>query len=103
AAVPAVRVLHPHQFEILLPVRPLLLQRQVAEADLDPLDGAAVAEPGLLHVPQILVAGYGAGPQRPAFDGPEQVGLPPRLDPGRYQIAHAETLEKASEYRHDGL
>src|SRR5688572_2985173 len=34
--VASVRVLHADELEILLPVRPLLVQRHVAEADLDP-------------------------------------------------------------------
>src|SRR5258707_1312203 len=47
AARAGVGVLHLDQFEVLLPVRPLLGQRRGAEADLDPLDGTIVAQAGV--------------------------------------------------------
>src|SRR5262249_25717305 len=87
-AVPAVRVLDAHQLEVFLPVRPLFLQRLSAEADLDPADAAVVAQPGLLHVPHVFVAGHGPLARGAVFDGQQQVGFAAGFDTRGYQIAH---------------
>src|SRR4051812_1595515 len=50
AVLARVSILHAHQLEIFLPVRPLLFQRGGAEAALDPADGAVVAQPRVGHV-----------------------------------------------------
>jgi hypothetical protein len=50
-------VLHLHQFQVLLPVRPLLFERGRTVADFDPAGRAVGAKPGFLHVAEVLGPG----------------------------------------------
>src|SRR4051794_7432364 len=68
ALVPMMRILHADQLEILLPVRPLLRHRDVAEAAFAPAEGSIVPQPRIGHVPQILPARARAPPQPAALD-----------------------------------
>ena len=72
-ALPAVvRILHLHQFEVLLPIGPLLFQGSRTVADLNPAGSTVRAKPGFLHVSQILAACYGASAQCSVFNRPEK-------------------------------
>src|SRR5882757_9637803 len=64
AAAARVRVLHPVQHEVLLPVGPLLRERRRAKTRLDPPHSAIVADPRRLHVGEILAAGNRAPAER---------------------------------------
>ena len=51
------RILNAQELKILVPVRPLFLQRRIAEAALDPRGHAAFIQARLHHVVQIFIAG----------------------------------------------
>lgn len=51
-----VRVFDAKEFEILLPVRPLLIERRGAEAGFHPFDDAVCVDPRLPHVVEVFVA-----------------------------------------------
>src|SRR5439155_17218450 len=71
-----VRVLYSHEIEILLPMRPFLLQRRRAEAHLDPLHAAVLELTRLIHVSQILIARDRSFAERAVIDRTrEAVGL----------------------------
>ena len=83
AALPSrMGVLHALQLEVLLPVRPLFVQRLGAEADLDPARGAVVAQPGVGHVAEVFAAGDRAGAERPGVDRVEQRRFAAGFDAG---------------------
>jgi hypothetical protein len=84
------RVLHLHQLEELLPIRPLFVQRLAAVADFHPANRAVAADPGVGHVPQILPVGHRAAAQRAVFDRLEQRLLAAGSDAGGDQVAHRE-------------
>jgi hypothetical protein len=50
-------ILNPCQFEILLPIRPLFLERRGTVANLNPAGGTVRAEAGVSHVAQVLAPG----------------------------------------------
>ena len=60
AAATVVRVLHPCQIEILLPVWTFFLKRRGTIADLDPSNRFARAKSGILHVSDVFAFGNGA-------------------------------------------
>ena len=57
---PRVGIFDVDELEVLLPVRPLLLEGLRTEADFHPLCASIGEESRLLHVVQVLVAGDGA-------------------------------------------
>jgi hypothetical protein len=69
------RILHFDQFEVLLPIRPLLFQGNRTVADLNPAGSTVRAKPGFLHVSQVLAAGYGASAQSSVFNRLEKILL----------------------------
>ena len=85
------RVLNAQELKILLPVRPLFLQRRIAEAALDPRGHAAVIQARLLHVVQIFTAGDRAATKCPFINGTKKGGFLARFDLRPYEIAHRKT------------
>ena len=81
-------VLHPDQVKVLLPVRPFLGQRDVAEADLNPLGLAVLEQAGLPHVANVLISSYRARPEGAVLDRPEQVGFLAGFQAGGDQVTH---------------
>jgi hypothetical protein len=75
------RVLHACEFEEGFPVGPFFGKRQIAEANLDPLDPAVVVDAGIVHVSQILRPRDRPSPQTAVLDGPEKLDFLPRLTP----------------------
>src|SRR5437870_1740709 len=57
ALTSVVCILHPRQFEILLPIRLLFQQRRRTVANFHPARSLIRTQPRLLHVPQILALG----------------------------------------------
>src|SRR5882724_1162906 len=88
AAAPMVGVLHPDELQVLLPVGALLVERLVAEADLDPAQGAVAGAARLRHVAQILVPRHGALAQGAVLDRLEQGLFPAGAYTRRHQIPH---------------
>jgi hypothetical protein len=82
------RILDLDQFEVLFPVRSLFREGCRAKADLNPSGGAVRAKTGVLHVPQILAAGYGTFAQGSLLNRLEKGPLAAWPDTGAYQIAH---------------
>lgn len=83
------RVLHLYQFEVLLPIRPLLFEGGRTEADLNPAGRAVRAKPGFLHISQVLAAGDGTFTQSSVFNCLEQGSLVARPDTCAHQVPHA--------------
>lgn len=69
----SVRVLNLHQVKILVPVRPLFLQRRAAKADFHPAGRAIGKDPGILHVADVLVASDGTGTERSTLNCLQQL------------------------------
>ena len=95
------RILDLDQFEVLLPVRPLLLQGCWAVADLNLAGRAVRAKPGFLHVAQILAAGYGTLAQGSLLNRLEKGPLAAWPDTSAYQIPHAVPILCAPEVAKD--
>src|SRR5580704_14555784 len=73
SAPPAVvRILHLHQFEVLLPIGPLLFQGSRTVADFNPAGSTVRTKPGFLHISQVLAACYRASAQSSVFNRPEK-------------------------------
>jgi UDP:flavonoid glycosyltransferase YjiC (YdhE family) len=83
-------VLHADEFEELFPIRQLLGERRVAEADFDPFRRDVRAQTGRFHVAQVFIAGNGAGAERAGFDRPHQGSFFAGPNSGSDQIAHGE-------------
>src|SRR5262245_30912899 len=81
-------ILNAHQVEVLLPVGPLLVERDVAKANFDPANGSVVAQPCVGHIAQILIACNGAIAQPARLDRLEQFALSTRFDSGSDEITH---------------
>ena len=71
------RILHLDQLELLLPVGPFFLQWSRTGADLNPAGRAVLAKPGVLHVAQMLAAGYRTFAQGSLLDRLEKDRSPP--------------------------
>src|SRR5687768_14625855 len=82
------RILHLHQLEILLPIRPLFLQRRGTETDFHPADAAVAADAGVGHVAEVFIARHRAAPKGLVLDGAEQVLLLSLLHTRGDQITH---------------
>lgn len=73
AAVTAgMSIFHAQQVEVLLPIRPLLLQRCAAKTHFHPLRRVIAGQPGLLHVTDVFVACYRSLAQRAKVDRAQQ-------------------------------
>src|SRR6059058_642742 len=83
-----VGVLHAQQLEILFPVRPLLVERYIAEADLDPADRAVVAQAGIGHVAEIFVARHRTATESTVLDCAQQRRFTAWPDAGGDEVAH---------------
>jgi len=62
-------ILHSDEFEIIFPVRALLLKGRGAVADLDPAGRLVGKQPRIVHVAEVLTLRYRAFAQRTAIDG----------------------------------
>src|SRR4051812_14295899 len=89
---PRMRVLHAHEFKILLPIRALLLEWNFAKTDLHPKCGAIVGHTRALHVVKIFVTRNGAFAETTVFDGLEQRRFPAGFYPCSNEVSHAEIL-----------
>ena len=88
-AFPAIMcVLHSRQLEIPLPIGALFLQWCRAIANLHPADRIVLAQPGLLHVAQILALGDRALTQGSVLDCFQQVLFAAALHARPDQITH---------------
>jgi len=94
------RILHLDQLEVLLPIGPLLFEGSRAVADLNPAD-AVRAKPSVLHVSQVLAAGYGTLAQGPVCDRLKKGLLGAWPDTGAHQISHAVPILGAAEVAED--
>src|SRR5215831_1602912 len=88
ALAPIMRILHPRELEVLVPVGPLFEKRRRAVTHLHPAGSLIREEPRILHVAQILAFGYRALTESFLLDGLEQVGLAAWLDTAPHQVAH---------------
>jgi hypothetical protein len=84
------RILHLDEFEVLLPIRPLLLEGGWTEADLNPSGRTVRAKAGVLHIPQILAAGYRTFAKSSLLNRLEKGPL--AAWPGAHQVPHAVSI-----------
>jgi cyclase len=82
-------ILNARQLEILLPIRPLLLQRRWAITNLDPSREPIGTRPRIAHVTQVFAPGNRTPSQRSVVDGAKQRILTPRPYSRSYQIPHS--------------
>ena len=82
------RILNAQELKILVPVRPLFLQRRIAEAALDPRGHAAFIQARLHHVVQIFIAGDRAATESPFINSVKKGGFFAGFDLRLYDIAH---------------
>ena len=85
-----VRVFHAEQFKVLLPVRTLFVEWRRAETGFNPVRGAVIADPSLLHVVNIFIAGNGAATERSIRNGIAQSLLPSTLHASFDQVTHGQ-------------
>jgi len=69
AAASCVSILNLQEFEILFPVWALLREGSRTITHFNPLNGAVIELPRFLHIPKVLVAGYGASAEGAVFNG----------------------------------
>src|SRR5262250_3374163 len=68
AAASGVRILNSQEFEVLFPVWTFLREGSRAVTHFNPLNGAIIELPRFLHIPKVLVAGYGASTESAIFN-----------------------------------
>jgi len=83
-----VRVLDAREFEILLPVRALFLQRGGTVADLDPARESGGVDASVVHVAQIFAACDGAASERSVVDRLGECLFAALPDAGANEVAH---------------
>jgi len=82
------RVLDPHQIEVLLPIRTLFLQRCRTIANLDPPRRLVRAKPRVVHVAQVLAFRDGTLAKTFVFNGLQQIAFATRFNAGSNKITH---------------
>jgi hypothetical protein len=92
AAASGVSVLNFQEFEIPFPVWTLLREGSRAVTHFNPLNGAVIELPRFLHIPKVLVAGYGASAESAVFNGFVQRLFPACLHSGGHKVSHLEIV-----------
>src|ERR1044072_6945116 len=92
-------VLHAEEVEILLPKRPLLVERRIAETGLHPGRNASGIDARLLHVVLVFVARDRAFPERVIIDRLEQRLLLSRFYTDFDEVTHGKIKRNASPAR----
>jgi hypothetical protein len=87
-AAAGVRVLDLQQFEIFFPVGAFFRQRGVAITDFNPLNVSIIELPGILHIPEILVAGNRSAAERTFLNRSVERRFLTRLHLGCNQVSH---------------
>jgi len=82
------RVLHPHQIEVFVPIRTLFLQRCRTIANLDPPRRLVRAKPRVVHVAQVLAFRDGTLAKTFVFNGLQQIAFATRFNAGSNKITH---------------
>jgi hypothetical protein len=86
--------------EIVLPVGPLLVERRIAEATLNPACDTLFIKARLSHVVQILVSCDGTSAKRSIFDRPEEGSGMTGFNLRLHQIPHDEQIQRRTSLRH---
>jgi hypothetical protein len=92
AAASGVSILNFQELEILFPVWTFLREGRRAVTDFNPLNGAITELPRFLHIPKVLVAGYGASAEGAIFNCFVQRLFPAWFHFCGDKVAHAEIV-----------
>ncbi len=82
------RILYPHQIEVLLPIRTFFLQWRRTIANLDPPRRLIRAKSRVVHVPQVLAFRDGALAKTFVFNGLQQIPFATGFNAGSNKITH---------------
>jgi hypothetical protein len=78
------------KFKVFLPIGTFLIERGVAETDLNPPRDTVFAYASILHVVEVFIASHRSATQRSGLDCRQQGSFSSGLDACFHQIAHRE-------------